>query len=58
MNLRWYIIPNNDPEDNSPDQKKLQMFFCGKDGQSESEAFNDESNWEDIPEVYADWRKK
>lgn len=57
MKLRWFIYPNNDPEDLSGDTKILQMFIFGKEGQSENEALDDNSNWEDVPEVYFDWRK-
>jgi len=57
MQLRWLIYTNNDPEDSSGDTKKLQVFISCKEGQSEQQALDDDSNWEDVPEIIYNYRK-
>lgn len=46
IKLRWYIVPNNDPEDPSADKPELQI------------SYDNGNNWVIVPEVYEDWRKK
>ena len=45
MKLRWYIVHNNDPEDNSSDKRILQITY------------NNGETWEDVPEVFLEWRR-
>jgi len=58
MKLIWYVIPNNDPEDDSGDTKILQLFVPKGTFGSLSNQMADDSNWEDVPEVVMNWRKK
>lgn len=52
MKLRWLIKQNTNPEDNSIDTRTLQIFRGAKEGQEYQQAIDDDSNWEDIEEVY------
>ncbi len=32
MRLRWLIVQNTDPNDDSPDERRLQMYLGDKEG--------------------------